>query len=65
VGLWAFVGAKYAAYNNNLLACGGARNGMASTAALRAAGRDPALSPAKQVVVNGTGAHLASLVAAV
>lgn len=65
MGLLALVGVSYAAYNKIRLAFGGARSGMASTAALRAARRDLDLSPAKQVVVDGTGAHLVSLAAAV
>jgi len=44
---------------------GDGRSGMASTAALRAARRDLAFINAKQVVVDGTCAHLGSLAATV
>ena len=58
-------GASYAAYNKIILAFGGARSGMASTAAQQAARRNLDLSSAKHVVVDGTGAYLVSLAAAV
>lgn len=65
VGLVAALSMSHRCFNRWRLALGGAHSGLASQPVLRAARRQLCSLPGKVVVATGTGAHLASLTAAI
>ena len=65
VGLVAALSMSRVGFNRWRLASGGARSGLASLPVLRAARREMYSLPGKQVIVTRSGAHLASLTAAI
>ena len=65
VGIVFELGISWSAFNKLRRAMGGRESGLASRHVLRAAKKELADSPAKQVVVTTTGAHLANLAMAV
>jgi len=65
VGLVAALSISHIALNRWRLALGGATSGLCSLRVLRALRRELSALPSKQVVVTGSGAHLASLAAAI
>ena len=65
VGLAAALRLSHIGFNRWRLALGGRRSGLASLSVLRAARRQLSDLPGKQVIVTGSGAHLASLTAAI
>ena len=65
VGLVFELGVSWCCLNKLRLALGGSKSGLASRHVLRDAKRKLAASPAKEVLVTKTGAHLANLSLAV
>jgi len=65
VGLVAVLSMSHVGFNRWRLALGGSRSGLVSLPTLREARKEMYSLPGKQVVVTGSGAHLASLAAAV
>jgi len=63
VGLVAALSMSHVGFNRWRLALGGARRGLASLPTLREARKEMYSLPGKQVLVTGSGAHLASLAA--
>jgi len=65
VGLVFELGISWSTFSKLRHALGGSKSGLASRHILRAAKRNLASSPAKEVMVTSTGAHLANLALAV